>query len=318
MHNSATHWSDKQERGFRFGLKFLLASYRILGRRLLWLVLFPVVLCLFLTGKDARRSSRMFFNLAHQRSANVPKANTWVTLKHFCSFADSAFDKLDAWLGKITPQQISYDNYQAFAELVEKKQGAIFIGSHLGNLEVCRALSYGKYNTVINVLVFTANAAKFNEILQSISDDVSVNLIQVTDISPALAMTLKDKIDQGEMLVIVGDRTSITQAGRVEYVPFLGQKAPFSQGPFILASLLDCPVFWLFCFKEKQGFHLVFEKVAEQIRFKRPEREQGIKKLITAYAQRLEYYALKYPFQWFNFFNFWQKDDEMVRRIDKV
>ncbi|GHF97146.1 LpxL/LpxP family acyltransferase [Thalassotalea marina] len=317
MSQAKQHWSRQQERGSILGIKILLWVYRVFGRRVLWVFLFPVVLFMCVTGRSAREASYQFFAKAHQISPSVPKPSFTVGLKHFCKFADSAFDKLDAWLGHITQQNITYNDDSTFKQLVEQGQGAIFIGSHLGNLEVCRALSQGKYQKPINVLVFTENAVKFNEVLQSVNQQVSVNLIQVTEMSPALAIMLKEKVDGGEMVVIVGDRTSVTQAGRVEYVPFLGQDAPFSQGPFILAALLECPVYWLFCLKESQGFHLVFEKVSDQLKLPRKQRKETLSALITAYAQRLEYYALQYPFQWFNFFDFWQKDDGSIRNNDK-
>ncbi|WP_440876494.1 LpxL/LpxP family acyltransferase [Thalassotalea sp. PLHSN55] len=318
MSSNQSHWSKIDERGSVLGLKILLFFYRFLGRKLLWCGLFPVVLFMYVTGKNARTASQQFFLKAHNIDKSVPKPTFFVSLKHFCQFADSAFDKLDAWLGRITQQDIRYQNQNIFPKLVAKKQGAIFIGSHLGNLEVCRALSHQKYSSRINVLVFTANAVKFNQILQEVNQQASVNLIQVDSMSPSLAIDLQEKVDNGEMVVIVGDRTSVTTAGRVEYIPFLGEPAPFSQGPFILASLLSCPVYWFFCLKEEQGFNVVFEHVADNIELPRKQRKEVLNGLITEYVRRLEYYALRYPFQWFNFFNFWQKDDAVQRNHKKV
>ncbi|MDO6426638.1 acyltransferase [Thalassotalea sp. 1_MG-2023] len=317
MKKSNQHWAKMEERGSRVGLKILLWVYRVFGRRLLWLVLFPVVLFMFLTGSRARLASYQFFKQAHRVNSDVPKPSFYTSLKHFCQFADSAFDKLDAWLNRIKQQDLTYNDSQVFPRLVEQNKGAIFIGSHLGNLEVCRALSYGKYTTKINVLVFTDHAVKFNEMLQSLNDGVAINLIQVGAMSPALAITLKEKVDNGEMIVIVGDRTSVTQQNRVEYVPFLGQDAAFSQGPFILAALLDCPIYWFFCFKEKGGFHVIFEHVSNGLSLPRKQRDIILKEVITAYAERLAYYAVRYPFQWFNFFDFWQKDETVSRRKEK-
>lgn len=307
------HWSTIDERGSLLGIKTLLYVYRIFGRHLLWIVLFPVVLFMFVTGSSARKASYKFFQRVHNFDDSTPQPSWLTSLKHFCRFADSAFDKLDAWLGRIPSHNITYHEDNTFRQLVEKKQGAIFIGSHLGNLEVCRALSSEKYTTPINVLVFTANAVKFNQVLQSINPRVALNMIQVDEMSPSLAVDLQEKVENGEMIVIVGDRTSVSTAGRVEYVPFLGEDAPFAHGPFILASLLKCPVYWLFCLKERKKFKLVFEHFSEQVDLPRSRRKQALRGFITAYVARLEYYAAQYPFQWFNFFDFWQKDEAVYR-----
>lgn len=307
------HWSNTEERGTVIGIKILLWVYRLFGRRILWVVMFPVIAFMYITGASARNASRKFFNNANRVDSRVPKYSFFVGLKHFCCFADAAFDKLDAWLGKITRDDIQYNDDGAFPKIVNDGKGAIFIGSHLGNLDVCRALGQTYRNVAINVMVFTAHAVKFNEALQSVNQDFSVNLIQVDQMSPAVAMMLKEKVDNGEIIVIVGDRTSVTTSGRVEYIPFLGETAAFAQGPFILASLLSCPVYWLFCLREENGFQVVFEHVSDAISLPRKDRKTVLNNLITSYVKRLEHYAIRYPFQWFNFYNFWQDDDAVHR-----
>ena len=313
----AKHWSTVAERGSLLGMKILFWVYRLLGRRVLWVFLFPVVLYFFLTGKSMRSASRQFLEQVHRNKETTgEQANiTWFdSLKHFCSFADAAFDKLDAWLGQIAISNIDYHPAGVMEKIDKQKRGAVFIGSHLGNLEVCRALSQGRYNTPINVLVFTENAIKFNQILQQVNPNVSVNLIQLTNIGPELAINLKEKVDQGEIVVIVGDRTSVSVAGRVIYAPFLGTPAPFSQGPFILAALLACPVYWLFCLKDKSRYQVIFEHVSDEISLPRKQREQVLTSLVEQYAQRLSDYAAKYPLQWFNFYDFWQQDASSERK----
>ena len=171
-------------------------------------------------------------------------------------------------------------------------------------------------------MVFTHHAVEFNKLLKSINPDVGINLIQVTDLGPDMAIMLKDKVEQGEIVVIVGDRTSTTTAGRVVEADFLGKPAPFSQGPFILAALLDCPVFHLFCLKDKLAggkrvYRVVFEKYADKLALPRKTRQQTLQKIVSDYAQRLSYYAAAYPYQWFNFYDFWQNDEQVSRDQNK-
>ena len=310
------HWSAIEERGTILGMQVLFTFYRLVGRRLLWLILFPVVCYLYCTNSITRHAARDFltrvYSYKKQRSIT---ANFWQGLKLHCAFADSAFDKIDTWLGKITKADIDYVDRDGIKEVVERKQGGIFIGSHLGNLEVCRALSTMKETTVINVLVFTENALKFNQLLEKVNNKVTVNLIQVRDIGPGLAVTLKEKVEAGQAIVIVGDRTSVSIGGRVIYAPFLGEQAPFAQGPFILAALLECPVYWIFCIKSQGRFKLIFEHYSDRLILPRKQRAEVLQQIIENYAQRLSHYAVIYPYQWFNFYDFWQKD-EQVSRVD--
>lgn len=309
----STHWSNIQERGSVFGMRLLLAIYKLAGRRVLLLVLSPVVFYFYVTGTRARQASASFLQRVKAVKPATP-TGFWVGYQHFLSFANSAFDKVDAWLGKITSKDIHYTNPELFQALNQDKRGAIFIGSHLGNLEVCRALNASKYNTPINVLVFTQHAIKFNALLQKVNPDVGINMIEVSELGPDLMILLKEKIDAGESLVIVGDRTSTSVAGRVSYAPFLGQDAPFSQGPFILAALLECPVYLLFCFKQHARYHVIFERFSDQLSLPRKTRKQTLANVINTYAARLEHHALAYPLQWFNFYDFWQQDEHVARQ----
>ncbi|MGO2181901.1 MAG: LpxL/LpxP family acyltransferase [Pseudoalteromonas nigrifaciens] len=309
------HWSKMQERGNYLGIQTLLFTHKILGRKGLWLILFPVVVYLFITGRVARAASKQFLQQVNLYTGTGQSVTLRQQLKHFCSFADSAFDKIDGWLGRISLSDIEYTNEHLFSQLNEQRQGAIFIGSHLGNLEVCRALSQHRSGKVINVLVFTHHAVEFNKMLKKINPDVAVNLIQVTDLGPGLAILLKEKIEQGEIIVIVGDRTSTTTAARSVQVPFLDKPAPFSQGPFILAALLDCPVYFLFCLKDQQSskYHVIFEQYSNSLKMPRTQRQAILNQVITDYAQRLGHYAAQYPYQWFNFYDFWQNDQQVAR-----
>ncbi len=159
----------------------------------------------------------------------------------------------------------------------------------------------------INAIVFSEHAKKFNSALEKIHPSFNLNLISVTQIDLSLAMALKDKVDQGEFIIIVGDRTSTTQPGRSTSVNFLGEKANFPQGPFILANLLQAPVYFMLCLKEKHTrYHFIFELFEEQLVLKKKDREKQLEVYIQKYAKLLEDYCIKYPLQWFNFFDFWQ------------
>lgn len=311
--SEAKHWSKIQERGTYLGIQTLLFVYRLFGRRVLSVFLYPVVVYLYFTGGASKQASKEYWQRLFAFKKSSKTFSHRIGIAHFYSFAQSAFDKIDAWMGRISSEQIIYNQEHPLAELQKKQQGAVFIGSHLGNLEVCRALGHGRYQTRINVLVFTHHAVEFNKMMKKINADSNVDLIQATHVGADLAILLKERIDNGEILVIAGDRTSVTSLGRVIYSSFLGEPAAFSQGAFILASILDCPVYFLFCLKEKNNYRVIFEHVAETLKFSRKNRQASLTAVVDQYAKRLEHYCLAYPLQWFNFFNFWQNDQNVSR-----
>jgi predicted LPLAT superfamily acyltransferase len=127
----------------------------------------------------------------------------------------------------------------------------------------------------------------------------------VTEITAATAQLLSDKIEAGELVIMAADRTPVSNRQRVAKVTFLGAEALFPQGPFILAGLLKCPVYTLFCLKQQGKYVIYFEPFSEVLKFPRNTRDQAMQQTIQRYADRLQAYCLKEPLQWFNFFDFW-------------
>ena len=132
----------------------------------------------------------------------------------------------------------------------------------------------------------------------------------MTELGPATAILLKSKLEAGEWVVLVGDRTSITRERKVVWADFLGASAPFPQGPFALACVLGAPVYLLFGLRERDQFRVYFEPFAEGLTLPRRGREAALQQLVQRYAERLQHHCLKAPLDWFNFFDFWHLSDD--------
>jgi predicted LPLAT superfamily acyltransferase len=127
----------------------------------------------------------------------------------------------------------------------------------------------------------------------------------VTEISPGTAVLLGEKIVRGEFVAIAGDRIPVTPKPRVALANFLGARAPFPVGPYVLADLLQCPVYLLFTLRRGNDSEIHFELFHETIRLPRKERDRALDELVGQYAGRLEYFCRRAPLQWFNFYQFW-------------
>ena len=92
-------------------------------------------------------------------------------------------------------------------------------------------------------------------------------------------------------------------------VPFLGSPAPFSTGPYILASIMECPVYLLSCVRDGAGYRVALELFAEKIELPRHSRQAAIAAHAARYAQWLEAQCLAYPYQFYNFYDFWSVED---------
>lgn len=306
------HWASIGEAGARWGLRFMFGVYRWLGRLPFRVCLYPVILYYFLMHRGARQASRQYLrHLDQQGLLSGGRSLASHSYRHFLNFGESMLDKLAVWQGDITLDDIRFVGHQAFDELAGSGRGGLLIGSHLGNLEICRALAQRNTGMTFNVLMHTAHATRFNEMLRQVSGDSHVNILQVSDINPATAIVLQQKLDAGEFLVIAGDRTPVSGEGNTSEASFLGESARFPIGPFILASVLRCPVLSIFCLRQEQDgkpvYDLYMEPFAERIHLPRKDRHAALDGYIQRWAGRLEHYCAIAPLQWYNFYDFWAR-----------
>lgn len=302
---NATHWAQTKEVGAAWGIRCLVLIYKIMGRAVLFVVLYPVVAYFFLTNRTARSASREYVQRLHEFAPDLPiHATPAVTFRHFVNFARSIGNRLAAWTGQITLDDVTFSGRDTLIELIDKGQGALLVTAHIGSFEVCRALARLRSNIRLNVLVHTAHAEGFNRAMQTVNPNQHVELIEVTELDPAVAIRLKQKLVDGELIVITGDRIPVSGT-RVSVAPFLGRPARFPQGPFILAALLKCPVYTLICLADDDHFHVYVEPLCERVLLERGSRETDLQRYVGMFAQRLERFCRVAPLQWFNFFPFW-------------
>lgn len=303
--SGATHWARLSERGLYWGLRFCVAVYRLLGQRLTRLVLAPIVLFFYLTGGEQRRASRDFLRRAFAARGEAREPGLWSGYRHFLSFAGRAVDAMAAWSGGLPRGAMDARQAHDLDKAMEDPRGAVIVVSHIGNVEVSRALLDPAVRRRLLVLVHTRHAANYNRALREINPETALNTLQVTELDAATAVVLKERVDQGDWIVIAGDRVPVSGRDRVSLAPFLGRPAPFPQGPFILAALMDCPVYTLFCRREGTGFHLSAARLAERVTLPRGRRMEALDGYVADFARALEEQALLDPYQWYNFFDFW-------------
>lgn len=302
---AAAHWAGLAERGAAWGLRFTAATLRLLGRRASLAVIAPVVTYFHLTGSAQRRASRRFLGRVFNRPPT--RVEGW---RHAMDFAARALDTVAAWSGALPAGCVVPTDPDALAAAVADPRGAVLIVSHHGNAELSRALMAPELRHRLTVLVHTRHAENFNRILAELRPEAALRLVQVTEIGPETAVALQERIERGEWVAIAGDRVPVSAHGRTVSVPFLGRPAPFSQGPYLLAALLGCPVRLLFCWREGSSrWGMALEPFADRVELPRGHRREAIAALAAAYALRLEDRCRRHPFQWYNFFDFWAEGE---------
>ena len=309
------------EKGVYLSLKFTIFLLKYLGRGLFSWLVYIVIAYYFVSSSPSRRASRQYLERVN-RTSEGKKAlggtvNNLTVYRHLLSFGNSILDKFASWQGDISLDRFHQYNRDLFDQRIRDGKGGVWIISHLGNMEACQAVFNKHQNTKVTALVHTKHAEVFNRLIYDLDPNNQSTLLQVSDFDLTMVLQLQEKISRGEFIFIAGDRTPVTDKGRVVEVPFLGDKAPFPYGPFIIASLLHCPVGSIFCLKTDDGFDLKFHDLQGLEELGPKKQDKAIKEAVINFASILESYCLQYPLQWFNFYDFWIDDTPLKPEIDQ-
>ncbi len=305
----AKHWAQIAEAGAISGMRFMFGCFKVGGRPLFRVMLIPVILYYFLAHRNARRASLQWIGRLRDQGA-LSGWSPWLGFRHFWQFGMALVDKLAVWRGEVRIEDVVIDGGEIIRELVHSQRGAVLVISHLGNFEVCRCLSTRHPQMRLTVMVHSKNSEKFNRFVREQIGHSHTELLQVTEVTPATAMMLSERVERGEFVVIAGDRVPVNSPQNCLMADFLGEPAPFPAGPFTLASILRVPLMTVFCARDPalQGrYRIQFQWLSREVNTSRKQRRLFLQSVVTTYAQQLEEQCRRYPLQWFNFFDFWRQ-----------
>lgn len=307
-------WAAEKERGGARGIAALLWLYRRLGRKAFAAALYPVIFFYWATGRRAREQSRAYLARVIARARETGLSEIWPerpgSFRHFLHFGFAMLDRIAAWQGDFSiSRDVAFEgDSERILSPAAGSRGKLLLTSHWGVAEVCRALAEGERSVPVTVLLFEGNAKQFRGMLEKHAADSRVDVVAVESIGIETAVLLSERIEAGGWVAIAADRTPPARgrgAVRVVWADFLGAKAPFPLGPWVLASLLECEVCTLFAAREGGRFRVRCDKLADRVTLPRRGREEAAAKLAAEFARRLEREVMRQPLEWFNFYDFW-------------
>jgi predicted LPLAT superfamily acyltransferase len=265
-----------------------------------------VVLYFYLTKIHARRVSIDYLKQLSVYSEGALKKPGWIDgFKHYMSFALVLLERFMFWQGKFDRFSFNLEGESVLEEFYLQKRGTILMGAHLGSFDSLRFLAR-KLGIKVSAVVYYENAVKFNRMLNTLNSGAEMEVIYLKSGSIDGVLSLKEKIEKGEMVAFLADRFFANSKGRTVKVPFLGKEAPFSLNPWIVAALLECPVVLVAGMRTGAGkYYCTARLLSEKLNMNRNSQDRGLRPYVEKYADFLGQLCLKYPYQWFNFFDFW-------------
>lgn len=300
----SANWKQRPEGGGRFAIWLIRGVARHGGRGIARAFLYPISLYFLLVRGPERRASRTYLTrvLGH-------KAGLWSVARHIHTFAATILDRVFLLGGRFGGFDVRVTGLPELHEVLDRRQGVLLFGSHLGSFEVMRVLAQQRPDYKIRVVLDKAHNLAMTQMLDALNPEIAAGVIDAGQDGPSIAMAIKQATDEGALVALLVDRARPGEPAL--NARFLGHEAPFPTAPWLIASALKVPVVLAFgLYLDGHRYHLAFESFSDSIAVPRQQRAQAVLSLIQRYAARLEHHARNAPYNWFNFYDFWGNEDE--------
>ena len=188
-------------------------------------------------------------------------------------------------------------------EVTREGQGCFLLGAHLGSFEILRALGTSKHLR-IGLVMYEEHVPMVSTVAKAINPALAQDVISLGRFDSMLEV--QERLRESQWVGMLGDR-ALDKEARVR-VPFLGEDASFPTGPFRLALMLKRPVVLMVgLYRGGNRYDMHFEKLFEPRDVDPASRARALEQVVRLYAQRLEHYCRQAPYNWFNFYDFWDE-----------
>ena len=295
-------WKQRPEGGSLWAMRALLLLVRRGGRWIGRVLLYPITIYFLMVRGEERRASRAYLCRATGRSARI-----WHVARHIHTFASTILDRIFFLSGELERFHLRVHGLHGLVPALEKKQGVLIFGSHVGSFDALRALSVSRPDLKVYIVLDKAHNPHLTGLFLAINAQLADTVIDACRATgPVAVLAIKQALDQGAFAAMLIDRS---QPGHA-MIPaqFLGETAWFPSAPWLIASALGVPVVLAFgLYHGDRHYELIFEQFAERIVLPRPQRQLCLSQIVQAYATRLESVVQRAPYNWFNFYDFWSE-----------
>ena len=269
-----------------------------LGRRIARGVLHLIASYFVLFSPGSRHASRDYLQRALDRPVR------WTDMyRHFFTFAATIHDRVYLVNRRFDLFDFEVHGEDTLRHLIADGNGVFLMGAHLGSFEVIRALGRKDTDVRVAMVMHEDNAQKINAMLAAINPEAVQDIIGLGHIDSMLQV--RERLDEGCVVGMLADRTPGNDT--LYPVNILGASANLPIGPFRMAALLQRPVVFmtgLYLGGNRYAIH--FDTLADFSAVPRGQRDAALQTAISRYAALLDQYCRKAPYNWFNFFDFWQ------------
>jgi predicted LPLAT superfamily acyltransferase len=250
----------------------------------------------------SRRSNRIIRKYFREMQHYSPGRARWAVYKNYYTLGQILIDKVAIYSG--LEDKFTFD-LEDEKHLAAMNEGGFMISAHIGNWEMAGKKS-DRIHKTLNLLMLDEEHQKIKDLLESVMKERNIRIIPLKDDLSHL-IEIRRVLDEHELVAIHGDR--FRDGARTITANFMGREAKFPEGPFYLALRMGAPVSFAFAMKsgsKRYHFHATPPKAYPMSEGKRI-REEHLRPILEDYIAAVEQMVKKYPEQWFNYYEFWEK-----------
>ncbi len=302
-----SEWFEQKEESA--GVKRLLLSwwlYKTFGVIPLRIIAFFVVLFGYVGMKDQKQSLNAYFtalfNYTNNKTFNPSFFNNFRLL---LNYANSLVDKIQGFSGNYKNIEFENDDLkQEISSLLKNKHGIFFITNHIGNVELMRVLLLAdvmEEKPRVNIFLQKNHCEIFNTFLEKISVKTNIEIYPVEDIDLETSVEVEEKLKNGEVVFMAGDRLSAKNVETFYEEKVLDSDVKLPVGVLKFAQILGSEIYFVTCAKNKAEYEICAKRFEKE-----NSKTDTIQKLQKEYASFLQSSILKYPYQFYHFSKFFE------------
>jgi len=295
----APRWTGRMRGGY-FGNWFFIQLIRWLGVRPAYLWLLFVAAYFTIVHREAYRASadylgRLFGPLPWWR-------RPLLVYRHFLAQGVTLVDRQAVLMGRGRIECV-FDGEELFKPHLEQGRGIILLGAHVGCWELGGHI-LGRLDLPVNLVVVEREVDAIQRLFNSATAGKRFRVLTADD-DPLRSVPILAALRRGEIVALLGDRSL---GGADVETSFLGGRVRLPVGPYRLAAASGAPLFQVFTVRERLGCYRFATFPAEFISREEVRSDPNAAPArARRYAERLEAVVRQYPFQWSNFFPYWEQ-----------
>nr|WP_315223905.1 lipid A biosynthesis acyltransferase [uncultured Flavobacterium sp.] len=286
---------DGKSKGTVLGYRIFVFLIQKVGVTSAYFLLYFVASYYFLFLKKSNRA--IFYYFKERLGFSYLKSKKMV-FRSYYTFGQTIIDKISISAGMRNKFTYEFDGIEILKKLLAEKKGGVLISAHMGNFEIAEHfLGEIDLDFQINLVTTDLEHSAIKNYLESIAKKPTVKFIIIRE-DLSHIFEINAALSNNELICFTGDRYFEGTKSLTDSI--LGEEAHFPAGPFLIASRLKVPVVFVYVMKEpKLHYHLYAREATVKHRDE--------KALLKEYIKSVESIVQKYPLQWFNYFDFWNK-----------